>query len=90
VVGRTSVSAQKEHNFWSDRWIALKFLHGFPKAVFRGVDMELLLGDEDVWSVELQYRVKRAINFVRPLDRAQIFTGVSRGCFRWVSYGIAE
>jgi len=63
VVGRTSVSVQMEHNFWSDRWIALKFLHGFPEDVFRGVDMELLLGDEDVWSVELQYRVKRAINF---------------------------
>jgi len=25
--------------------------------------MEWLLGDEDVWSVELQYRVKRAITF---------------------------
>jgi len=25
--------------------------------------MECLLGDEDVWSVELEYRVKRAISF---------------------------
>jgi hypothetical protein len=41
----------------------LKFLHGFPEVVFRGVDMEWLLGDEDVWSVGLQYRVKRAITF---------------------------
>jgi len=27
------------------------------------VDMEWLLGDEDVWSVELEYRLKRAIIF---------------------------
>jgi hypothetical protein len=25
--------------------------------------MEWLLGDEDVWSVELQYRLKKAITF---------------------------
>jgi hypothetical protein len=25
--------------------------------------MEWLLGDEDVWSVELEYRLKRAITF---------------------------
>jgi len=25
---------------------------------------------------------------IRPLDRVQIFTGVSRGCFRWVRYGM--
>ena len=63
MVSRTLVSAQKGYNFCSDRWIALKFLHGFPEAVFHGVDMEWLLGDEDVWSVGLQYRVKRAITF---------------------------
>jgi hypothetical protein len=61
--GRTSVSAQKSHQFCSDRWITLKFLQGFPEAVFRGVDMEWLLGDEDVWSVELEYLLKRAITF---------------------------
>jgi len=27
------------------------------------VAMEWLLGDEDVWSVELEYRVRRAITF---------------------------
>ena len=41
----------------------LKFLQGFPEAVFTGLDMEWLLGDEDVWSVELEYRLKRAITF---------------------------
>jgi len=25
--------------------------------------MKLLLGDEDVWSVELEYRVRKAITF---------------------------
>ena len=28
LVGQTSVSGQKGHNFWSDRWMALKFLLG--------------------------------------------------------------
>jgi hypothetical protein len=41
----------------------LKFLLGFLEAVFIGVPMEWLLGDEDVWSVELEYRLKRAITF---------------------------
>jgi hypothetical protein len=26
---------------------------------------------------------------IRPVDHYQIFTGVSRGCFHWVSYGMA-
>jgi hypothetical protein len=39
----------------------LKFLQGFPEAVFRGVYMECLLGDEDVWSTEQEYRLKKAI-----------------------------
>jgi len=35
----------------------------FPQAVFVGVAMEWLLDDEDVWSIELEYRLKRAIAF---------------------------
>ena len=35
----------------------------FPEAVFLGSAMEWLLGDEDVWSVELEYRLERAIAF---------------------------
>jgi len=38
----------------------LKFLRGFLEDVFLGLAMEWLLGDEDVWSVELEYRVKKA------------------------------
>ena len=41
----------------------LKFLHGFPEAVFIRVAMEWLLSDDDVWSVELKYRLKRGITF---------------------------
>jgi hypothetical protein len=33
---------------------------------------------------------KGPLLLVRQWDRAQIFTGVSRGCFRWVSYATAE
>ena len=35
----------------------------FTEAVFLRVAMEWLLGAEDVWSVELEYRLKRAIPF---------------------------
>jgi hypothetical protein len=58
-----SVSAPKGHNNLSDHWIAHNFLQGFPEAVFCGVDMEWLLGYEDVCSVKLQYQLKRAITF---------------------------
>jgi hypothetical protein len=83
------VSAQKRHNFWSDRWIALEFLQGFPEAVLLGVAMEWLLGDEDVWSGELEYRLKRAITFDSTVGSLSNFTGVSRSCFPWRTYGMA-
>jgi hypothetical protein len=35
----------------------------FPEVVILGAAMEWLLGDEDVWSVKLEYRLKRATNF---------------------------
>jgi hypothetical protein len=57
------VSAQKGHNILSDRWITLKFLQGFLEAVFRGVYTEWLFGDENVWSTEQEYELKRAITF---------------------------
>jgi len=51
--------------------------------------MEWLLGDEDVWSVELEYRVRRAITFdpsvgsrlifYRILDL--VFIGVAMECY---------
>ena len=42
--------------------------------------MEWLLGDEDVWSVELKYRLKRAINFYPTIGSRSKF---SRSCFPW-------
>ena len=35
----------------------------FTEVVFLRVAMEWLLGDEDVWSVKLEYRLKKAITF---------------------------
>ena len=63
MVGRTSVSVQMEHNFWSDRWIALKFLQWFLEAVFIGVAMEWLHCDGYVLLASMEYRLKRAITF---------------------------
>jgi hypothetical protein len=44
---RTRITTEKGHNFWSDRWIALKFLQEFPEAVFLGEPMESLLVEEE-------------------------------------------
>jgi hypothetical protein len=51
--------------------------------------MEWLLDDEDVWLVELEYRLKRLSLLIGPFDRDQNFTGVSSGCLHWVSYAMA-
>jgi len=51
----------------------------FTETVFLGVAMEWLLGDEDVWSVELEYRLKKAITFDPTVGS---HSKVSRGCFR--------
>jgi hypothetical protein len=63
LVGQHWVSAHKGHNFWSNHWIVLKFLQGFLETVLCGVYTKCLFGDEDVWSTEQEYRLKRAITF---------------------------
>jgi len=73
------VSAQKGHNVWFDRWIAIKFLQVFREAVFIGVAMEWLLRDEDVWSVELEYWLTRAITFDPTVgSRSNFYSGFQR------------
>ena len=47
----TRVLVRKGHNFGSDRWIPLKFLHEFPEAVFHGVNVESLLDEAEVSSL---------------------------------------
>jgi len=50
----------------------------FPEAVLFGVAIEWLLGDEDVWSPVLEYRLKRAISFDPTVgSRSKFF----KGCF---------
>jgi hypothetical protein len=41
----------------------LKILQEFPDAVYLGVDVESLLGDEEVLSLETGVRFQRAITF---------------------------
>jgi len=48
--------------------------------------LEWLLGDEDVWLVEFEYRFKRAITFDPTIGSRSKF---SRRCFAWGSYGMA-
>ena len=58
---------------------------GFLEAVFSGVAMEWLRGDDDVWSVELEYRPKRAMTFYLTVRSRSKF---SIGCFAWGSDGM--
>jgi hypothetical protein len=41
----------------------LDLAQNFPEAAFSWGSYGCLLGDEDVWSVELEYRLKKAITF---------------------------
>jgi hypothetical protein len=58
----------------------------FTEAVFLVVAKEWLLGDEDVWSPVLEYRLKRVITFEATVGSRSKF---SRGCFPWGSYGMS-
>ena len=55
---------------------------GVSRGFFLGVAMEWLLGDEYVWSVKLDYRLKRAIAFDPTVGSRSKF---SRGCFLGVA-----
>jgi hypothetical protein len=59
----TRVPVQKGHNFWSDRWIALKFLQEFLEAVFLVIDVESLLDESEVSSLETRVPVRKGNNF---------------------------
>ena len=58
----------------------------FPQDVFLVVAMEWLLGDEDVWSPVLEYRLNRALTFDPTIG---LHSKISRGYFPWSSYGMA-
>jgi hypothetical protein len=64
VLSRQSwITAEKGHNFWSERWIALKVLQVFPEAVFLLVRLESLLVEEEVLSRQTGITSKKAHNF---------------------------
>ena len=86
----TRVPGQKVRISRSDRWVALKFFHEFPWAVFNGVtwnryDTPMPSGrghSTDRTRVQVQkvriYRSDRCIP-------VKFFSRVSRGCFGWSS-----
>jgi len=57
------MDGSKGHNFRSDRWIAIKLLQEFPDELFHGVDEESILGDDEVWSSQAGWTVRKAITF---------------------------
>jgi len=57
-------NSKQGHKFWSDRWIALKVLQLFPKAVFFVVPMESLLVEEEVLSRQTGITTQKHHNFL--------------------------
>jgi len=60
---QAKVTIRKGHNFWCDRWIAIKILPEFPEALLHIVDVELILGEEDVWSRQTRVTVRKGNNY---------------------------
>jgi hypothetical protein len=57
------MDGSKGHKFRSDRWIAIKLVQEFPDELFRVVDEGSILGDDEVWSTQAGWTVRKAINF---------------------------
>jgi len=57
------MDGSKGHNFRSDRWIDIKLLLEFPDALLHGVDEESILDDDEVWSSQAGWTVRKAITF---------------------------
>jgi hypothetical protein len=57
------IIAETGPNFWSDRWISLKFLHEFPEALFLVVPMESLLVEDEVLSRQTGITAETCHNF---------------------------
>jgi len=85
---QTIIRAQKRLNVSSDRWITLEFLQEFLEAIFHVVTMESLLCKANIQSRQTRVTPQKGSLLVRPLDRAQIFTRVSRSYFSCESNGI--
>jgi len=60
---QTGKTAEKDQNFWSDRWMALKVLLYFSKAIFLEVPMECLLVEEEVLSPQIEITAEMGHNF---------------------------
>jgi hypothetical protein len=57
------MDGSKGYNFRSDRWIGIKLLLEFPDALLHGVDEESILDDDEVWSSQAGWTVRKAITF---------------------------
>jgi len=57
------MDGSKGHKFRSDRWIGIKLLLEFPDALVHGVDEGSILGDDEVWSSQAGWTVRKAISF---------------------------
>jgi hypothetical protein len=64
LLRQTGKTSEKGHNFWSDRWIALKVLQYFLEAVFLILPMESLLVEDEVLSRQTGRTAEKGHNFL--------------------------
>jgi len=57
------MDSSEGHYLRSDRWIAINLLLDFPDALFHGVHEESILGDDEVWSSQAGWMVRKVHNF---------------------------
>ena len=60
---QTGITAENGNNFWSDRWIALKYLQYFQEARFIVLPMESLLVEQEVLSHQNEIIAEKSNNF---------------------------
>jgi len=60
---QTGIVAEKRHNVWSDRWIALKVLQLLPEACFLELPMESLLVEKKFLSRRTWITAEKGNNF---------------------------
>jgi hypothetical protein len=57
------VTTQKDHNFWSDRWIVLKYLQEFRESDFLEEAIESLISEEEVWLCQTGITAQKSHKF---------------------------
>jgi hypothetical protein len=60
---KTGITTEKDHKFWSDSWIGLKYLQLFPEARFLLLPLESLLVEDELLSRQTEITAEKGHNY---------------------------